>query len=459
MNDQLNLVDRLLNAKNSAGQSWIITEMLLQAYSTEIRESLFAVAVPHWFDEKIIAALLELGTTDAQERYNALRALTIAQPFGDLGYTLHDLTRHGILTHLAREKPNQLMSYSRKLLSVFVNESDFQQHSEKIYHLLIVAPVQGRSVLQYNTQLWLSRGNFALAENLLRNHRELIDLGWLKDEKPSEQQATETPTGHNPFYDNEQSQLHLNKTAESQLSFVYDVFVSYSSQDKFWVREELLPRLEAAGLKVCIDFRDFKIGVPNVAEIERVIMSSRQVLLIITRNYLNDIWTEIENLLYQTVDSKNQQRQVVPLRKENCELPITVRHLTCVDFMEPSEHNWAWQRLLVGLGVKLPSESVVQFSTGRQLFPSPAALRQLRTVLSSLYSDEHSVSRVADDVGLSITMIARGGTIVDYWHAVLKEALKRQKFKALIDIVNEEYNGNQELMAAIKGLLANVTQA
>ncbi len=30
--------------------------------------------------------------------------------------------------------------------------------------------------------------------------------------------------------------------------FLYDVFISYSSQDKEWVRKVLLPRLEKAGL-------------------------------------------------------------------------------------------------------------------------------------------------------------------------------------------------------------------
>lgn len=39
--------------------------------------------------------------------------------------------------------------------------------------------------------------------------------------------------------------------------FDFDVFISYSSRDKAWVRGELLGRIEAAGLKAFIDFRDF----------------------------------------------------------------------------------------------------------------------------------------------------------------------------------------------------------
>jgi len=39
--------------------------------------------------------------------------------------------------------------------------------------------------------------------------------------------------------------------------YAYDVFISYSHKDEAWVTQTLLPRLEAAGLRVCIDYRDF----------------------------------------------------------------------------------------------------------------------------------------------------------------------------------------------------------
>ena len=45
--------------------------------------------------------------------------------------------------------------------------------------------------------------------------------------------------------------------AETQ-EYRYDVFISYSHADQAWVCGELLPRLEEAGLKVCIDQRDFR---------------------------------------------------------------------------------------------------------------------------------------------------------------------------------------------------------
>ncbi len=48
----------------------------------------------------------------------------------------------------------------------------------------------------------------------------------------------------------------------AETEFKYDVFISYSSANKDWVRKDLLSALEKAGLKVCIDFRDFQAGKP-----------------------------------------------------------------------------------------------------------------------------------------------------------------------------------------------------
>jgi len=42
----------------------------------------------------------------------------------------------------------------------------------------------------------------------------------------------------------------------TQPQYTYDLFISYSHADQEWVRGELLPRLEEAGLKVVVDYRN-----------------------------------------------------------------------------------------------------------------------------------------------------------------------------------------------------------
>lgn len=242
-------------------------------------------------------------------------------------------------------------------------------------------------------------------------------------------------------------------------AFDYDVFISYSSQDKAWVRGELLTRLEAAGLKVIIDFRDFRLGAPSINEMERAVTTSRKTLLVLTPAYLASQWAEFENLMLQTLDPANRALRLIPLLKERCDLPIRIGFLTYVDFTDSTEHDRAWQRLLGGLGAPPPAASAPApvtvtpspVSPPTQT-PSPAALRQLRNVLADLYSDKSSAARVAEDAGLPIVTIAVSDRAVDNWHAILREAQKHDRLTALLNVVREEYGSNRDLAAAIQGV-------
>lgn len=129
----------------------------------------------------------------------------------------------------------------------------------------------------------------------------------------------------------------------------YDVFISYSHRDKAWVRRELLPRLEGAGLKVCIDTRDFRIGAPIIKEMERAVVTSRHTLLVLTASYLTSAWAEFENLMLQTLDPINQKSRLIPLIAEKVALPQRIGILNYVDLTDEKEAAYVWQRLLAAL--------------------------------------------------------------------------------------------------------------
>ncbi|MFP4437096.1 MAG: TIR domain-containing protein [Chloroflexaceae bacterium] len=112
----------------------------------------------------------------------------------------------------------------------------------------------------------------------------------------------------------------------------YDVFISYSSVDRAWVRNELLPVLEGAGLTVCIDYRDFQAGAPRPEEIQRAVETSRRTLLILTSDYLASEWANFGNMMAQFLDPANRERSMIPLILTPCELPPRIAYLTPVDF-------------------------------------------------------------------------------------------------------------------------------
>ena len=52
------------------------------------------------------------------------------------------------------------------------------------------------------------------------------------------------------------------------------------------MRKTLLPRLDAAGLRVCVDYRDFRLGAPLVLGVARAVEQSRYSLALLSPRYL-----------------------------------------------------------------------------------------------------------------------------------------------------------------------------
>lgn len=145
--------------------------------------------------------------------------------------------------------------------------------------------------------------------------------------------------------------------------FQYDVFISYSSRDSAWVRDELVPVLEKSNLQVLIDYRDFRLGSPTLVEIERAILISKKTLVILTPDYLTSSWTQFELMIVQTLDPTNQKRRLVPLLRTKTNLPPTLQFITYVDFYNPHDWDIAWKQLLTALGapvLETPTEPVAR---------------------------------------------------------------------------------------------------
>ena len=129
----------------------------------------------------------------------------------------------------------------------------------------------------------------------------------------------------------------------------YSVFISYSHSDAEWVRNWLLPRLEGAGLRVCIDFRDFEIGKPVLVNIENAVDRSRKILIVLTNSWVRSEWANFESLLVQTDDPLGRRARTIPLLKQQCKPPKRIALLTYIDFTQASEWESQFQRLLTSL--------------------------------------------------------------------------------------------------------------
>src|SRR4029453_19277488 len=84
-----------------------------------IHAALDAAAIPHWFDEIILRALLdEPLKPDAEKLTQRVRALPFTEPFRTRGASaanVHEATRHALRKRLDRENPERFRTPSRRV--------------------------------------------------------------------------------------------------------------------------------------------------------------------------------------------------------------------------------------------------------------------------------------------------------------------------------------------------------
>ncbi|XP_024936811.1 toll-like receptor 13 isoform X2 [Cephus cinctus] len=93
---------------------------------------------------------------------------------------------------------------------------------------------------------------------------------------------------------------YINSNRTEDRIYVYDVFVSYSDENRNWVIQELLPNIEdSTSIKICLHERDFQVGVSILENIISGMDLSRMFLLVISDSFLKSQWCQFEMYLAQ----------------------------------------------------------------------------------------------------------------------------------------------------------------
>ncbi|KAM7434301.1 hypothetical protein ABFA07_015580 [Porites harrisoni] len=136
--------------------------------------------------------------------------------------------------------------------------------------------------------------------------------------------------------------------------FTYDVFVTFSSKDRQWVSTKLTPLLESHRLKYCIHSRDFELGRALVDNMAESVYSSRKVLAVLSKNYLESKFCrgELEMALYRSKVGRDGSLLVVTIDgiKKN-KLPKALRESTFVDYHSDTGRS-SWEKKLLRLLVQ-----------------------------------------------------------------------------------------------------------
>ncbi|HEU4536921.1 MAG TPA: TIR domain-containing protein [Polyangiaceae bacterium] len=134
-------------------------------------------------------------------------------------------------------------------------------------------------------------------------------------------------------------------------AFRFDAFVSYrrSSPDQAWVEKQLVPRLEALGLRLCFERRDFKLGAPRIREMERAVTESRYTLAVLSRSYLAGGFQDFEALLSQHQAIETGAPRFIPLLREECVPNLGIRTTEWLDVRDDEELEANLARLALRL--------------------------------------------------------------------------------------------------------------
>ena len=140
--------------------------------------------------------------------------------------------------------------------------------------------------------------------------------------------------------------------------FAYDVFISYSHQDKVWVKNILVSALEEAGIKVFIDYKDIRIGAPLVTEIAHAVEKSRYTLAVLTPAYLESNFTELENILAEHLGLEKSQRRLLAVMREECVPRLGIRARLWLDMSSDEEFHLVSHALFTNLIYLQPSNNI-----------------------------------------------------------------------------------------------------
>ena len=137
---------------------------------------------------------------------------------------------------------------------------------------------------------------------------------------------------------------YLGNDAENE-----KVFISYSSKDFSWVTENLISLLEKHSIPYSIHNRDFELGRPIVQNMADSVYNSRQVLIVLSNNYLasNFCREELQMALQRGLDTGDSSVVLVTIDKlKKKQLPSALREKNLLDF-EKHQRRQDWERKLI----------------------------------------------------------------------------------------------------------------
>lgn len=136
----------------------------------------------------------------------------------------------------------------------------------------------------------------------------------------------------------------------------HDVFISYARPDQSF-SQRLAELLSSQGFSVYYDIADIAVGNALVDSLQNAILNSRYVLIVMSPDYFNSLWSKKELELALNQEIETNTIKVIPLLYRDCEIPPLLNRKVYLDFRSSEQFKTSEQRLIESLGPKSPKKS------------------------------------------------------------------------------------------------------
>ena len=133
------------------------------------------------------------------------------------------------------------------------------------------------------------------------------------------------------------------------------IFFSYSRADSETVLQ-LAKELRAGGASIWLDQLDIKPGVRWDSEIEKALLESNTLLVVLSKTSVDS-----QNVMDEVSYALEEGMKVVPVLLEDCEIPFRLRRLQYADFC--ADHDKGMKALVEALGLDSAVASKLTSST------------------------------------------------------------------------------------------------